>query len=82
MITLERTAALEMLDAELADRPYLLGEAFTLADLNVAGTLSEPQEKGRVDGDLELSGHGLPRLANWLKRCQGRESWRRVCALP
>jgi glutathione S-transferase len=78
----ERTAALEVLDAALADRPYLLGETFTLADLNVAGTLSEPQEKGRVDGDLELSEHDLPRLADWLKRCQGRESWRRVCALP
>ena len=78
----ERLAALKVLEDALTERPYLLGEAFTLADLNVAGTLSEPQEKGRVDGDLELSEQDLPRLAGWLAGCQQRESWRRVCALP
>jgi glutathione S-transferase len=78
----ERAAALRVLEDALADRPYLLGETFTIADLNVAGTLSEPQEKGLVDGDLDLTAAGLPRLADWLQRCQARPSWARVCGLP
>jgi glutathione S-transferase len=78
----ERMAALRVLEDGLSNRSYLLGAAFTLADLNVAATLSEPQENGRVDGDLDPSENGLPRLAEWLARCQGRDAWRRVCALP
>lgn len=31
---------LKVLDAHLADRDYILGDAFTIADLNVAGALS------------------------------------------
>jgi glutathione S-transferase len=77
-----RLAALQVLEDALTGRAHLLGEAFTLADLNVAGTLSEPQEKGWVDGDLDLSKHGMPRLADWLSRCQARDSWARVCARP
>ena len=78
----ERLAALAILDAALADRPYLLGEAFTLADLNVAATLVEPWEKGRIDGDLDPAGHGLPALADWLSRCVSRPSWEKVRSLP
>ena len=58
----ERLAALGILDTALAGRPYLLGDAFTLADLNVAATLVEPWENGRVDGDLDPSDHGLRSL--------------------
>ena len=78
----ERLAALAILDAALADRPYLLGEAFTLADLNVAATLVEPWENGRIDGDLDPAAHGLPALADWLARCVSRPSWEQVRALP
>jgi glutathione S-transferase len=78
----ERLAALAVLDAALAARPYLLGDAFTLADLNVATTLSEPWENGKIDGDLDPADHGLPNLAGWLSRCTSRDSWRRVRALP
>lgn len=78
----ERLAALAILDAALADRPYLLGDAFTLADLNVAATLVEPWENGRIDGDLDPVDHGLPALADWLARCTARPSWARVRALP
>ena len=77
----ERLAALAILDRALTDRPYLLGEAFTLADLNVAATLNEPWEQGRIDGDLDPAEHGLPALADWLARCTGRPSWARVQAL-
>lgn len=34
--------ALRLLNATLAERPFLLGEPFTVADLNVAGVLSPP----------------------------------------
>ena len=78
----ERLAALAVLDAGLKDRPYLLGEAFTLADLNVATTLNEPWEQGRIDGDLDPATHGLPVLADWLARCTSRPSWAKVRALP
>ena len=78
----ERLAALAILDAALADRPYLLGESFTLADLNVAATLVEPWENGRIDGDLDPADHGLPALADWLARCISRPSWAKVRSLP
>ena len=78
----ERLAALAILEAALAGRPYLLGDAFTLADLNVAATLVEPWENGRIDGDLDPADHGLRALGDWLSRCTTRESWARVRALP
>jgi len=77
----ERLAALAILDRALAGRPYLLCDAFTLADLDVAATLCEPWENGRVDGELDPADHGLAFLADWLARCTGRASWERVRAL-
>lgn len=77
----ERLAALVILDRALSARPYLVGDAFTLADLNLAATLSEPCENGLVDGELDPSDHGLPALADWLARCTRRPSWGRVRAL-
>ena len=78
----ERLVALVILDRALANRPYLLGAAFSLADLNVAATLSEPWEQGRVDGDLDPAAAGLAALDDWLARCTGRASYARVRALP
>jgi glutathione S-transferase len=78
----ERLAALAILDAALEGRAYLLGEAFTLADVNVATTLAEPWENGRIDGDLDPAAHGLPALADWLTRCTSRPCWAKVRALP
>ena len=78
----ERLAALAILDAALQGSPYLLGEAFTLADLNVAATLSEPWETGGIDGDLDPAANGLTALADWLARCTSRPSWAKVRALP
>ncbi len=77
----ERLAALARLDAALVGAPWLLGEAFTLADLSVASTLSEPWENGRIDGDLDPADHGLAALAGWLARCTGPASWDRVRSL-
>ncbi len=77
-----RLAALEVLERALGDRSYLLGPDFTLADLNVASTLSEPWENGLIDGDLDPAAQGLPAVAEWLGRCLQRPSWTRVRALP
>jgi glutathione S-transferase len=74
----ERLAALAILDRALQGRSYLLGEAFTLADVNVATTLCEPWEAGRIDGDIVPAEHGLAALGAWLERCIARPSWARV----
>ena len=65
--------ALAILDRALTGRDWLLGEAFTLADVNVAATLNEPWEKGLIDGDLDPAEHGMSALGDWLRRCTGRE---------
>lgn len=77
----ERLAALAIVDQAVQGRPYLLGDEFSLADLNVAATLSEPWENGLVDGELNPAEHGLHQLASWLARCVRRPSWLRVRAL-
>jgi glutathione S-transferase len=78
----ERRAALAIIDRALADRTYLLGETYSLADLNLSTTLVEPWENGRIDGDFDAAAEGLPRLADWLARCTSRPSYERVRSLP
>ena len=58
-------AALAILDRALAGRAWLVGEAFSVADLNVAGVLS-PSRAGRLD----LAPY--PDVAAWLARCYDR----------
>jgi glutathione S-transferase len=74
----ERLRALKVLDEGLAGRDFLTGPAFTLADLNVAASLSEPWERGLIEGDLDPKDHGLDRLAAWLARCLGQPAWEKV----
>ncbi|HTO71260.1 MAG TPA: glutathione S-transferase family protein [Myxococcota bacterium] len=77
-----KAKALGVLDRALAERPWLLGDAFTLADVNVAATLSQPNENGKVDWDqLDPFALGLTRLGDWLRRCTSRDSWKKVGAL-
>jgi glutathione S-transferase len=52
-----------VLDEALSERPYLLGESFTVADLNVAAVISRA-----IDMDLGAT----PRLGAWLRRCLER----------
>jgi glutathione S-transferase len=54
-----------VLDVELADRPYLLGDAFGVADLNVASVLVSVRL-----AEMDLRPH--PRLDAWLTRCTSR----------
>jgi glutathione S-transferase len=56
---------LMVLDAAVAAQPYLLGEHFTVADLNVASILSWARP-ARIDFSH------VPKAADWLKRCAER----------
>jgi glutathione S-transferase len=57
--------SLEVLNRALATSDWLIGDTFTVADLNVAGVLSP----SRSDA-LELS--RLERVQNWLNACYSR----------
>jgi glutathione S-transferase len=70
LTVLERPFA--VLDRELADRGYLLGDEFSVADLNVAAVISRAIE-------MDLS--ATPRLADWLRRCLERRAARAALAL-
>lgn len=61
-----------VLDAAAATQPYLLGDDFTVADLNVAAVISRA-----VDMDLSA----VPNLAAWLARCLDRPAARKALAL-
>ncbi|MBV9861602.1 MAG: glutathione S-transferase family protein [Alphaproteobacteria bacterium] len=62
-------APLKVLDGAVSTNPYLLGERFTVADLNLAGILSWARP-ARID----LS--GVPHMADWFKRCADRPAAR------
>ena len=57
--------ALATLERALRDRDWLLGEAFTVADLNVAAVLS-PSRQGSIDFQQS------PAVRSWLSRCYAR----------
>ena len=62
----------KVLDGALDGRPYLLGDAFTVADLNVAAVISRA---------IEMDLAATPRLARWLERCLERPAARKARAL-
>jgi glutathione S-transferase len=75
--TLAQTVAIltppfRVLDGALAGTPYLVGDDFTVADLNVAAVTS------RAIG-MDLA--GTPRLADWLHRCHDRPAARAALKL-
>ena len=78
----QRLATLSRLNAAITDRDYLLGDAFTFADLNVAATISQPNELELIDGDFDPFAHELPALGAWLKRCTTRPSWLKLRDFP
>jgi glutathione S-transferase len=65
-------APFKVLDAAVATQPYLLGEDFTVADLNVAAVISRG-----IDMDLSP----WPHLKNWLVRCLDRPAARAALKL-
>ena len=62
---------LAVLDGALAGTPYLLGDVFTVADLNVASVLAWVPLAG-----LDLA--GAPRANDWLRRCTARPALARA----
>jgi glutathione S-transferase len=65
-------APFKVLDSAVARQPFLLGNDFTVADLNVAAVISRA-----IDMDLEA----VPHLKAWLKRCLDRSAAREALAL-
>ncbi len=65
-------APLRILDAAVTTQPYLLGDDFTVADLNVAAVISRAM-------DMELK--TVPNLKAWLTRCLERPAARAALAL-
>lgn len=62
----------KVLDAALARQQYLIGDTFTVADLNVAAVISRA-----IDMDLAA----VPSLKAWLTRCLDRPAARKALAL-
>jgi glutathione S-transferase len=65
-------APFKVLDGALAARPYLLGDEFTVADLNVAAVISRA-----IHMDLAAT----PHVGDWLRLCLGRPAARAAQAL-
>jgi glutathione S-transferase len=65
-------APFKVLDGALAGRLYLLGDDFSVADLNVAAVISRA-----IDMDLAAT----PRIGDWLRRCLERPAARAARAL-
>lgn len=63
-----------VLDAHLSDRDYILGDRFTVADLNVA-------EVFRYAMSQSAMFEAAPRVRAWLTRCQARPAFKRVMAI-
>ncbi len=64
----------KILDDQLADRDYLLGDSFSVADLNVASVIYPGA----------ANGYDLTPFVNasaWFERCTGREASQRIAAL-
>jgi len=62
----------KVLDREFSGRPYLLGDKFTVADLNVAAVISRAI-------DMEMP--ETPHVAQWLRRCLERPAAREACRM-
>jgi glutathione S-transferase len=65
-------APFKVLDGALAGRRHLIGDDFTVADLNVAAVIGRA-----IDMDLSAT----PRIGDWLKRCLERPAAREARAL-
>ena len=65
---------LAVLNEHLAGRQYLLGETFSVADLNVAGVMLLMQ---MIEFDLSA----YPNIKNWTDRCYARDALKRAQSL-
>lgn len=58
-------ARLDVLEGQLGNNPYLLGQEFSIADCNLAGVLY-----GAWANKFDMTGH--PKVKAWLERCFNR----------
>jgi glutathione S-transferase len=63
--------AFRVLEDRIKGRPYLLGDAFSVADLNLASTLREPGEDS-VGGIDVIKLAAFPGIMRWLDLCSRR----------
>ena len=61
---------LTALEEWLRERPYVTGEAFTVADILMTTVLREVRNAGVLDG--------FPRVSAYRERCEARPAWRRT----
>lgn len=64
-----------ILDQSLTNKTYLVGNRFTLADLNVASVVN-------VAISLGFDTAAYPHVHSWIKACQDRPAWHKVCSQP
>jgi glutathione S-transferase len=73
---LEQTVrCLTLVDAQLADRPFVIGETLSLADITIGAHLYRYFE-------LEIDRPALPRLQAWYDRLQARPAYREHVMVP
>lgn len=65
---------LKVLEAHLDGQDYLLGDAFTVADLNLAGVMNLMQA-------VQFDFGAYPNVAGWMQRCYSRDALKRAQAL-
>jgi len=65
-------ARLATLDAELAKRPFILGDEFTAPDILVSAVLRLAQHTPLL--------RAVPHVAAYKERCEARPAWRKVLA--
>ena|SRR2546421_3451512 len=68
-------APLKVLDNQLKNQSHLLGNDFTIADLNVASVLSFAML-------VKLDMSATPAAQAWLQKCLGRDANKKVRSLP
>jgi glutathione S-transferase len=73
---LDQTArCLNLVDAQLADRPFVVGETLSLADIAIGAHLYRYFE-------LEIERPALPRLQAWYERLRARPAYREHVMVP
>jgi glutathione S-transferase len=73
--------AFAVLEQQIDRHAYLLGETFSVADLNLASVLREPGED-TIGGIDAIDLNPFPGIMRWLGLCSRRPANRRVAALP
>ncbi len=64
---------LDVLEKHLADRDYITGDRFTVADLNIAEVMRYAQTEAALFDSR-------PRLKGWIERCQSRPTYKAMQA--